>query len=78
VYYQKGIYRSAIDLFGESLRLAQKAGQPENPTVHYHLGLAYNKTGEFDLAKQHLQQVLKLNPQFRDAAEIKKLLVQIG
>jgi tetratricopeptide (TPR) repeat protein len=78
VYYQKGIYRSAIDLFEESLRLAQKSGQADNPTVHYHLGLAYNKTGEFDLAKQHLQKVLKINPHYRDADEIKKLLAQIG
>ena len=78
VYYQKGLYRSAIDLFEESLKLAEKAKQPDNPTVHYHLGLAYNKTGEFDRSKQHLQQVLKINPQYRDAEEINKLLSQIG
>ncbi len=78
VYYQKGIYRSAIDLFEESLRLAQKAGQPDNPTVHYHLGLAYNKTGEFELAKQHLQRVLKIKPEYREADEVRKLLAQIG
>jgi len=78
VYYQKGSYRSAIDLFEESLKLAEKAKQPENPTVHYHLGLAYNKTGEFDLAKQHLQRVLKINPQYQAADEVKKLLSQIG
>jgi tetratricopeptide (TPR) repeat protein len=78
IYYQKGVYRSAIDLFEESLKLAEKAKEPDNPTVHYHLGLAYNKTGEFDLAKQHLQHVLKINPQYRDAEEVKKLLAQIG
>jgi len=78
VYYQKGSYRSAIDLFEESLKLAEKAKQPESATVHYHLGLAYNKTGEFNLAKQHLQRVLKISPQYRDADEVKKLLNQIG
>jgi Flp pilus assembly protein TadD len=78
IYYQKGVYRSAIDLFEESVKLSQKAGRTESPTVHYHLGLAYNKTGEFDLAKQHLQRVLKLNPQFSNADEVKKLLTQIG
>ncbi|HZD09612.1 MAG TPA: tetratricopeptide repeat protein, partial [Candidatus Limnocylindrales bacterium] len=41
VYYQKGAYRSAIDLFQEALKLAEKNKAPENPTVHYHLGLAY-------------------------------------
>src|SRR5207237_9760201 len=44
VYYQKGAYRSAIDLFQEALKLAEKNKAPENPTVHYHLGLAYEKT----------------------------------
>ena len=78
VYYQKGVYRSAIDLFEESLKLAEKAKQPENPTVQYHLGLAYNKTGDFDQAKQHLQRVLKINPQYPAAEEVKKLLTQIG
>jgi tetratricopeptide (TPR) repeat protein len=78
VYYQKGSYRSAIDLFEESVKLAEKAKRPDNPTVHYHLGLAYNKTGEFALAKQHLQRVLKINPQYRDAGDVKKLLSQIG
>jgi len=78
VYYQKGVYRSAIDLIEESLKLAENTKQPDNPTVHYQLGLAYNKTGEFDLAKQHLQRVLKINPQYRDADEVKKLLTQIG
>jgi cellulose synthase operon protein C len=78
VYYQKGVYRSAIDLFEESLRLAEKHNQPENATVHYHLGLAYEKAGETALAKQHLQRALKINSQHPNAADMKALLAQLG
>ena len=75
---QKGSYRSAIGLFEESLKLAEKAKQPDNPRSTTIFGLAYNRTGEFDLAKQHLQRVLKINPQYQNADEVKKLLSQIG
>jgi tetratricopeptide (TPR) repeat protein len=78
VYYQKGVYRSAIDLFEESLKLAEKHNQGENATVHYHLGLAYDKAGEAALAKRHLQRALQINPQHPDAADMKKILAQLG
>ena len=40
VFYQKGAYKSAIDSFQEALKLTDKSKFPENPTLHYHLGLA--------------------------------------
>src|SRR5207245_681313 len=45
-YYQKGVYHSAIDLFQESLRLSDRIGAADDPTVHYHLGLAYLKANQ--------------------------------
>jgi tetratricopeptide (TPR) repeat protein len=77
VLYQKGAYQSAVDLFKESLKLAEKSKEPDDPNVHYHLGLAYEKTGQNDLARQHLERVLKLNPNYSDAAEVKKQLAQL-
>lgn len=76
VFYQKGAYRSAIDLFQEALKLAEKGKLPDDPAVHFHLGLAYEKLGEPALARQHLQRVLKLNPNFSGASDLKKLLSQ--
>lgn len=77
VYYQKGAYKSAIDLFQESLKLAEKAKAPDDPTVHYHLGLAYEKDNQPALARQHLERVLKINPNYSAAADVKKALAQL-
>jgi tetratricopeptide (TPR) repeat protein len=66
-YYQKGVYHSAIDLFQEALRLNERRGGAEDPTMHYHLGLAYQKANQPALARQQLERVLKINPNYADA-----------
>jgi len=50
-YYQKGIYNTAIDLFKEALKK-----NPDDATYHYHLGMAYQKADQPELAKEHLQR----------------------
>jgi Tfp pilus assembly protein PilF len=45
--------------------------------VHYHLGLAYQKTGKNDLARQHLERVLKIDPNYSQADDVKKQLAQL-
>jgi cellulose synthase operon protein C len=77
IFYQKGAYKSAIDLFEEALKLSEKNKAPENATVHYHLGLAYEKTDQPKLARQHLQRVLKIDPNYSEAADVKKQLAQL-
>jgi tetratricopeptide (TPR) repeat protein len=77
VYYQKGAYKSAIDLFREALKLGDKSKGPDNPTVHYHLGLAYEKDNQPALARQHLERVLKLDPSYSSAAEVRKTLAKL-
>lgn len=77
VYYKKGIYDSSADLFEEALKLAARSGRPEDATLHYHLGLAYQKTGKAARARQQLQQVIKINPNFRDADDVKQQLAQL-
>jgi tetratricopeptide (TPR) repeat protein len=77
VYYKQGAYQPAIDLFQEALRLAGKNRAPEDPGIHYHLGLAYQKTNQPVLARQHLEKVLKMNPNYGDAGEVKKQLAQL-
>jgi Tfp pilus assembly protein PilF len=61
------VYRTAIDMFQESLRLGEKKGAPDDPTVHYHLALAYQKANQPVLARQQLERVLKINPNNSDA-----------
>jgi tetratricopeptide (TPR) repeat protein len=78
IFYQKGAYKSAIDLFQEALKLDEKNKAPEDATVHYHLGLAYQKTDQPKLARQHLQRVLKIDPNYSGAGDVKKQLAQLA
>jgi tetratricopeptide (TPR) repeat protein len=76
-FYQKGVYQSAIDLFQEAIKLAAKNKEPDNPLYHYHLGLAYAKADQPALARQHLERVLKLDPKYSDADDVRKQLAQL-
>jgi tetratricopeptide (TPR) repeat protein len=71
-YYQKGAYNTAIDLFKEALKK-----NPDDASFHYHLGLAYQKDNQPALAKQHLERVLKINPKYSNADDIRKALGQL-
>jgi tetratricopeptide (TPR) repeat protein len=66
-YYQKGIYSSAVGQFQEALRLNEKNGGVDNPVVHYHLGMAYEKLNQNGLARQQLEKAVKLRPEYADA-----------
>ena len=66
-YYQKGVYGSAIDMHKESLRLNEKKGGPEDPSVHYHLALAYQRANQPAEARQQLERALKISPNYADA-----------
>jgi tetratricopeptide (TPR) repeat protein len=66
-YYQKGVYQSAIEMFQESLRINEKRGAADDPTIHYHLGLAYQKVNQPAQARQQLERALKINPNNNDA-----------
>jgi tetratricopeptide (TPR) repeat protein len=72
VYYQKGVYDSAIGEFKGSLAKA-----PDNPTVLYHLARAYAKKGETDKARTEAERALKLNPGFTNAEDARKLLAEL-
>jgi tetratricopeptide (TPR) repeat protein len=68
IYYQKGAYQSAIGLLQEALKLQEKNNKmPDNPDIHYHLEMAYAKSGQTGLARQQFERVLKINPNSSDA-----------
>jgi len=77
VLYQKGAYKSAIEAFRQAIDLSQKSRSHESPTLHFHLGLAYQRDGQSTLARQQLQQVLKIDPNYSMAEDVKKLLGQL-
>lgn len=66
-YFQKGVYQSAIEMFQESLRLNERRGAADSATVHYHLGLAYEKANQPTQARQQLERALKIKPDDSDA-----------
>jgi cellulose synthase operon protein C len=66
-YYKKGVYQSAISQFQEALKLNEKIGAPDDPQIHYHLGLAYEKANQLGLARQQLEKAVKLSPDYGDA-----------
>jgi tetratricopeptide (TPR) repeat protein len=76
-FYQKGVYSSAITMFEEALKLSAKNKEPENPLYHYHLALAYAKADKPALAKEQLQRILKIDPKYSGADDVKKQLAQL-
>lgn len=74
IYYQKGLYSLALTCLQQALSLQQGSGMQENPDIHYHLGMTYEKVKQPALARQQLQQTLKIDPGYRDAARIKQEL----
>lgn len=76
-FYQKGVYPSAITNLQDALRLSAKNKEPENPLYHYHLGMAYAKAEQPGRAREQFERVLKIDPKYVNAAEVRKELAQL-
>jgi Flp pilus assembly protein TadD len=50
---------------------------PKNPVPHYHLGMAYLKNGQEDLAKLQLTKALSLDGSFPGAEEAREALKKL-
>ena len=68
-FYHKHVYGSAITLFKEAIKK-----DPDNVLYNYHLGLAYAKSGQAALARQQLDRVVKIKPNFPDVDELRRAL----
>jgi len=71
IYYSKGSYPLALTCLRQALSLQASKKMPESPDIHYHLGMTYKKLGQPGLARQHFEQVLKINPAYPAANQIK-------
>ena len=69
VYYKKNAYLLAVSLLKEA---AEKL--PNEPVVHFHYGMAQQKTGDSAGAKKSLQPALKLSQTFAGSEEARKTL----
>ena len=70
-FYHKQVYTSAIDLFKEAVKK-----EPDNALFNYHLGLAYAKSGQAGLARQQLDRVVKIKPNFPDVEELRRAVAE--
>jgi tetratricopeptide (TPR) repeat protein len=68
-YYYQGWYPSAVSILQTAVNEA-----PDDPTYHFHLGLAYQKTGDYADAKEQLNLALGLHPAPDQAGAIHKAL----
>jgi Flp pilus assembly protein TadD len=70
-YISKGAFGLAVDLLQEATNAS-----PANPTYHYHLGLAYQKSHDGARAKAQFQRALQLNPPQPQQDQIRKALTE--
>ncbi len=73
IYYLNTKYDKAAPL----LRAAVRDEAIQNPSTHYHLGMAYYKNGLETQALSVLQQALKISNTFPEADDAKKVIDEI-
>ena len=69
VYVKRGLPALAIAPLGEAIKKNKT-----NPLYHYHLGMAYAKSGDNDNARASLQRALQLSAAFPEAADARRTL----
>jgi tetratricopeptide (TPR) repeat protein len=69
IYYRKSLPGHAVPAFRRAIDLA-----PENPTYHYHLGLALLKAGDEKQGRSALQRALTLKSDFSGADDARARL----
>ncbi|HSA91767.1 MAG TPA: tetratricopeptide repeat protein, partial [Terriglobales bacterium] len=72
-YYQKGTYRSAVDLLEGAVKTS-----PDNVEYNFHLGMAYGKLGDKARARTFLEKALRLDTRQARAGEIRKALEDLS
>jgi Tfp pilus assembly protein PilF len=73
VYYQKGNYSSARDLLEDAMK-----ADPNNASIHYHLGMTYTKLSNNSDAVIQLKKAVALAPNSQTAKDADKELGLLG
>jgi tetratricopeptide (TPR) repeat protein len=73
ILYKRGVYQRALALFEESA-----AKLPDNPTIQYHLGLAYAKVGNKDGARKALNAAANTKREFPELADTRRALTELN
>jgi tetratricopeptide (TPR) repeat protein len=73
IYYLKQDYSKAL-INLESARVSL----PSNPTIRYHLGMAYHKSNSPEKARGELQKALEIDRNFSEADKARQILEELG
>ena len=73
VYYHKGTYSLARDLLEDAVK-----AQPNDPAMHYHLGMTYMKLGDKANAQIELKKAADLGPATNAGKQAGDALRQLG
>jgi tetratricopeptide (TPR) repeat protein len=77
IYYQQGLYSLALSSLENALKLQESGHLPDNPELHYHLGMTYAKMKQIELARQQLKLALRMNSGNPKAALIRQELSKL-
>jgi thioredoxin-like negative regulator of GroEL len=55
-----------------------KASLPDNPTIRYHLGMAYHKQGLREKALTELNKAIEIDRNFPEATRAREILKELG
>jgi putative PEP-CTERM system TPR-repeat lipoprotein len=72
IYYKKDLAASAVPLLQSTVEK-----DPTNPEYHYHLGLAYGRSGDKSKASESLSRALSLKPDFSGAQDARAVLASL-
>lgn len=72
-YYKKGAYDMAAGLLEEAIKKA-----PNDPDINYHMGLICQQRQEKAKAVQYFERVLRLDPNYESAGQIREALSALG
>jgi tetratricopeptide (TPR) repeat protein len=73
ILFLRGSYSEAVSELQNSV-----ARDPDNPVIHFHLGMAYHKNRESDKAREALSKALSLQHDFKGSEEALKILQEIN
>src|SRR5204863_10054592 len=73
IYVKQGLPALAVSPLEQAI---QK--RPSEPLYHYHLGVAHQKAGDKDRAREELSRALSLSSSFPNAADAKRALETLG
>ena len=72
VLFKRSTYQRAVSLLKESV-----SGLPNDPEVHYHLGMVYYKLDDKEAAWLALNRALELSSDFPGAEEAREVLAEL-